>query len=124
VRHLFAFGGDGTLHSLVHSRLFGYEVFFGIIPAGGGNDFFARALNLPLDPLRAISAAFNRFFPLVLSDPHSVWRTRFYLGGGGVGLDSESPNLQIIATKTGTVASDMFRRRYMLIAIKSHNAFA
>jgi diacylglycerol kinase (ATP) len=93
VRHLFAFGGDGTLQGLVNAA-YGRDVLFGVIPAGGGNDF-ARALNLPLDPLGAISAALS-------GTPRSVdlvrvstadGATRFYLGGGGVGLDSESAKL-------------------------------
>src|SRR5215470_510628 len=51
VKLLFALGGDGTLQGLVNAA-FGHDVILGVIPAGGGNDF-ARALNLPRDPLEA-----------------------------------------------------------------------
>jgi len=37
-------------------RLIGHDVVLGVIPAGGGNDF-ARALNLPREPLAALRAA-------------------------------------------------------------------
>ena len=46
-------GGDGTLHAAIN----GFHSFercnMGIIPCGTGNDF-ATALNLPLDPVKAI----------------------------------------------------------------------
>jgi len=48
-RLLFAVGGDGTLQGLVNAA-YGHDVVLGVIPAGGGNDF-ARALNLPREPL-------------------------------------------------------------------------
>jgi len=93
VSHLFAFGGDGTLQRVVNAA-YGHDVLFGVIPAGGGNDF-ARALNLPLDPLGAISAAClgaPRLVDLVRVRTGNG-TTRCYLGGGGVGLDSESARL-------------------------------
>jgi diacylglycerol kinase (ATP) len=84
----FALGGDGTLQSLVNAA-YGKKVLFGVIPAGGGNDF-ARALDLPLQPFAALDAALSgapRAVDLVRVCA-SGGVTRFYLGGGGVGLDS------------------------------------
>jgi len=50
---LVVVGGDGTLHAAIN----GFHSFercnMGIIPCGTGNDF-ATALNLPLDPVKAI----------------------------------------------------------------------
>jgi len=89
-RLLFAIGGDGTLQGLVNAA-FGFDVVFGVIPAGGGNDF-AKALGLPRDPLGALAAA-------LAGEPRSVdlarvhtadGQERLYLGGGGIGLDAES----------------------------------
>jgi len=89
-RLLFAAGGDGTVQGLVNVA-FGHEVIVGVIPAGGGNDF-ARALGLPEEPLTALDAA-------LCGEPRPVdlvsvrtngGRRRFYLGGGGVGLDADT----------------------------------
>jgi diacylglycerol kinase (ATP) len=92
-RLLFAVGGDGTLQGLVNAA-YGHDVLLGVIPAGGGNDF-ARALNLPLEPLAALAAALSGL-PLAVDlvrvrtcDGHM----RLYLGGGGAGLDAESAEL-------------------------------
>jgi len=85
---LFSVGGDGTCQGLVNSAL-GHNVVLGLIPTGGGNDF-ARALGLPLDPIAALRAS-------LAGEPRAVdlvkvrtsdGRERFYLGGGGVGLDA------------------------------------
>src|SRR6266404_1320542 len=92
-RLLFAVGGDGTLQGLVNAA-YGHDVVLGVIPAGGGNDF-ARALNLPREPLAALRAA-------LCSEPRSVdlarVRTcdrhqRLFLGGGGLRLDADAAQL-------------------------------
>ena len=116
---LVSAGGDGTLHSVVNAA-FGSEVVFGVIPAGGGNDF-ARALDLPLKPIPAFASAIAgelRSVDLVKvcnSDGH----VRLYLGGGGVGLDSD----------TAQFASQRFhnwpgRLRYVAAAIRAFSKFA
>ena len=46
-------GGDGTLHEVINGFSNFEKVNMGIIPCGTGNDF-ANALNLPLDPLKAL----------------------------------------------------------------------
>jgi len=88
---LVSAGGDGTLHSLVNAA-FGKNVVFGIVPAGGGNDF-ARALGLPLQPFEAFEAALSgelRSVDVVKVTCISTGSERFYLGGGGVGIDSDA----------------------------------
>lgn len=47
------FGGDGTLHETINGFSNFDRVNLGIVPCGTGNDF-ATAINLPLDPIRAI----------------------------------------------------------------------
>src|SRR5215831_14963537 len=88
-RLLIALGGDGTLQGLVNAA-FGHDVVLGVIPAGGGNDF-ARALGLPREPVAALGAALRgESRPVDLARVRtSDGRTRFFLGGGGVGLDRD-----------------------------------
>lgn len=87
---LLAVGGDGTLQALVNG-VFGLPAIIGILPAGGGNDF-AAALGLPGDPLQAAQKILRgkpRLVDLVKVRT-ADGRTRLYVGGGGVGLDSEA----------------------------------
>jgi len=86
---LIAMGGDGTLQLLVREAI-GCPVCFGVIPAGGGNDF-AAALGIHTweDSVEAITAGAYREVDVV--------RVKFangeqavYLGGGGCGLDAEA----------------------------------
>lgn len=51
--NIVAVGGDGTLHEVINGFSNFDKVALGIIPSGTGNDF-ANALNLPLDPKKAI----------------------------------------------------------------------
>ena len=46
-------GGDGSLHEVINGFSDFDRVNMGIIPCGTGNDF-ASALNLPLDPVKAL----------------------------------------------------------------------
>lgn len=48
-------GGDGTLHEVINGFKDFDKVSLGIIPLGTGNDF-ANALNLSLDPVKALDA--------------------------------------------------------------------
>ena len=83
-------GGDGTFQALVNAS-FGEEVLLGVIPAGGGNDF-AAALGLPDDPVIATELMLQgveRTADLVRVQT-ADGRTRFYVGGGGAGLDAEA----------------------------------
>ena len=50
---IIAVGGDGTLHEVINGFDNFENVNMGIIPCGTGNDF-ATALNLPLDPVKAL----------------------------------------------------------------------
>ena len=50
---IVAVGGDGTLHEVINGFSDFDRVALGIIPCGTGNDF-ANALNLPLDPVKAV----------------------------------------------------------------------
>ena len=89
-RLLLAMGGDGTLQGLVNAA-YGSDVVVGILPTGGGNDF-AAALGLPRNPLAAAQAILNGRSRAVdlLRARTGDGRDRFYVGGGGVGLDAEA----------------------------------
>lgn len=51
-------GGDGTLHEVVNGFSNFEKVNLGLIPCGTGNDF-ASALNIPLDPQKALDIILN-----------------------------------------------------------------
>lgn len=89
-RLLFTLGGDGTFQELVNAA-YGSDVVLGVLPAGGGNDF-AAALQLPEEPVAAAKAIL-RGHPMRVDLAKA--RTadgcvRLYLGGGGVGIDSQA----------------------------------
>jgi diacylglycerol kinase (ATP) len=112
---LFAMGGDGTLQGLVNTA-YGHKVVLGVIPAGGGNDF-ARALNLPQEPLAALSGALcgePRFVDLArvrTGDAHH----RLFLGGGGLGLDADAAQLAGVRYRNWPG-----RTRYLAAAIHAY----
>jgi diacylglycerol kinase (ATP) len=113
-RLLFALGGDGTFHGLVNAA-FGFDVVLGVLPAGGGNDF-AAALQLPGDPVAAAEAVLRGQPKRVdLARAQTAdGRVRFYLGGGGLGIDAEAARF----------ASRAFRRlpgrsRYVASALRA-----
>jgi len=112
---LFSAGGDGTCQGLVNSA-FGHNVVLGLIPTGGGNDF-ARALGLPPDPVAALRMS-------LAGEPRAVdlakvrtsdGRERFYLGGGGVGLDAAAA--QYASTHYRNWSG---RTRYIASAIRAY----
>jgi diacylglycerol kinase (ATP) len=89
-RVLLAMGGDGTFQALANGT-FGANVVLGVLPVGGGNDF-ATALGIPGDPFKAVEAILRgtpRQVDLVRART-ADGRERFYVGGGGVGLDAEA----------------------------------
>jgi diacylglycerol kinase (ATP) len=113
-RLFLAFGGDGTFQALVNAA-YGSDAILGVLPAGGGNDF-AAALQLPEDSVAAAEA-------ILRGQPRRVdlarartadGRVRFYLGGGGLGIDAEAARY----------ASGAFRRlpgrsRYIASALRA-----
>ncbi len=55
---IIAVGGDGTLHEVINGFSNFEKVNLGIIPCGTGNDF-ARAINLPKKPIKALEIILN-----------------------------------------------------------------
>jgi diacylglycerol kinase (ATP) len=92
-RILFALGGDGTFQGLVNAA-YGADVILGVLPAGGGNDF-AAGLKLPENPVAATEAVLRGQAKRVdLARARTAdGRVRLYLGGGGLGIDSEAARL-------------------------------
>ncbi|MCE7792104.1 diacylglycerol kinase family lipid kinase [Salipaludibacillus sp. CUR1] len=78
-------GGDGTLHRAIN-ELFQYNLPFGLVPAGSGNDF-AKALNIPLQHEKAFTRILTRTpdsYDLIKVNNHLV------LSVAGVGIDAET----------------------------------
>jgi YegS/Rv2252/BmrU family lipid kinase len=113
-RLLLAFGGDGTFQALVNAA-YGSDAILGVLPAGGGNDF-AVALQLPKDPVAA-AQAFLRAQPrrVDLARARTAdGRMRFYLGGGGLGVDAEAARYA-----TGAFRRWPGRSRYIASALRA-----
>ena len=51
--NIIIMGGDGSLHEVINGFSNFENVALGLIPCGTGNDF-ASALNIPLDPIKAL----------------------------------------------------------------------
>lgn len=117
-RVLLAMGGDGTLQALVNGAQ-GQDVVLGILPTGGGNDF-AAALGLPKGPIAAARAVLEgkpRWVDLLRART-ADGRTRWYVGGGGVGLDAESARYS-----AGAYARVPGRLRYIAAGLRALCAF-
>lgn len=114
---LLALGGDGTLQGLVNAA-YGGDVRLGILPAGGGNDF-ASALGLPKNPVAAAEAILSGHTRAVdlLRVRTADGRERFYVGGGGVGLDAEAARHAIAYRRVPG------RLRYIAAALRALSEF-
>jgi diacylglycerol kinase (ATP) len=117
-RLLIAVGGDGTFHEVANVA-FGSDVVLGILPCGGGNDF-AVGLQMPTDPVKAARAMLRGKIREVdlLRARTADGRERFYVGGGGLGLDARAMRY----------ANGMFRHvpgrlRYVLSALAALRNF-
>src|SRR5579862_2367941 len=111
-RLLVAMGGDGTFHELTNAT-HGANFVLGILPCGGGNDF-AAALQIPTNPVEAARAMLRgKVSEMDLLRVRTAdGRERFYVGGGGLGLDAWAMHY----------ANGVFRRlpgrlRYVLSAL-------
>jgi diacylglycerol kinase (ATP) len=122
-RVLFAMGGDGTVQALVNAaiaeRSGESDVVIGILPSGGGNDF-AAALRLPKDPVAVVAGFRDATIRSVdvLRARTGDGATRFFVGGGGVGLDVE----------VSRHASGLYRRwpgrsRYLAAVLRAWREF-
>jgi diacylglycerol kinase (ATP) len=118
-RLLFAMGGDGTFQGLANAA-YGSDAVLGLLPTGGGNDF-AAALGLPKDFAAAVEAVLSgrpRRVDLVRARTGDG-RERLYVGGGGVGLDSEA-----VAHAAGKYRRVPGRLRYIASALRALRGFA
>lgn len=113
-RLLLALGGDGTFQGLVNAA-YGADVVVGVLPAGGGNDF-AAALGLPEDPVAAAELLLRgQLRPMDLVRARTAdGRERFYVGGGGVGIDAEAAR-----HASGALRHLPGRSRYVAAALRA-----
>ena len=123
VRLIFAMGGDGTVQAVVNAigveRTADPDVVIGVLPSGGGNDF-ASALELPIDPAKAVAplGGYAVRSVDVLRAQTGDGATRLYLGGGGVGLDVEAAR-----HASGSYRSWPGRSRYLAAALRAWREF-
>ncbi len=115
---LVAFGGDGTVQALVNAA-YGSDIVFGVIPAGGGNDF-AVGLSLPKDPVTAAEVIVQGHTKLVdIAQARTAdGRERYFLGGGGVGIDADAAKYA-----NATFCRLPGRSRYIVSALRALAGF-
>lgn len=120
---LLALGGDGSFHYLINAALevrSSADLIFGVIPAGGGNDF-ATAMGLGKSPeltLTAILSGETRRIDLIQAKTADGC-ARLYAGGGGIGLDAEA-----IKFSNGKYRHLPGRLRYILSALRALREFS
>jgi len=83
-QRIISIGGDGTIHEIANG-LAGTGVALGIIPGGNGNDF-ARTMNLPRDPQRALRCVAEARVKAV---DLGVVNGRYFVNVAGLGFDCE-----------------------------------
>ena len=83
-----AFGGDGHVNEVANG-LAGTKSALGIIP-GGTMNVFARALGIPLDPIKAIDKLEERFDEEPRSVPLGKANDRYFTFSAGCGFDAEA----------------------------------
>jgi len=115
-QRIFALGGDGTVQLLLNAVAGNAQVSIGVLPAGGGNDF-ASALGLPKDAVCAAKMILLHGQTSCLDAAHV--RTadgveRFYMGGGGMGLDAEAARYA-----SGAFRKMRGRSRYLFSAVRA-----
>jgi diacylglycerol kinase (ATP) len=85
-RPVVAVGGDGTIGVIADAMMSaGARSPLGIVPAGTGNDYAYRTIELPRDPLRCIEIALSG--PAQAMDVGRV-NGRHFLNSLGVGIDA------------------------------------
>jgi diacylglycerol kinase (ATP) len=117
-RLLFAMGGDGTFQGLANAA-YGSDALLGLLPTGGGNDF-ATALGLPKDFPSAVQAVLGgrpRQVDLLRART-ADGRARLYVGGGGVGLDTDA-----VVHAAGKYRRLPGRLRYIASALRALRGF-
>lgn len=119
---LIAMGGDGTVQLVVNEAV-AHQVRVGVIPAGGGNDF-AAALGIPKNVGEAVRVIVRGECRSVDVARVRTWAGEgavylgMYLGGGGMGLDSEA-----VRFASGKFSRWPGRLRYLASAIAALRGF-
>lgn len=85
---VIAFGGDGLVNEVANG-LAGTHAVLGIVP-GGTMNVFARALDLPLDPIEAIDAVWRNADAPPRSVPLGKMDDRYFTFAAGCGFDAEA----------------------------------
>ncbi len=90
-RRLVVAGGDGSIHEAVNGMLRSeYDLAFGVIPVGTGNDF-AKASSIPLDweqaTMRIVEAVADETKTRRID--LGVMNDRYFANGAGIGFDAK-----------------------------------
>ena len=118
-KRIFVVGGDGTFHVLINAVADYPGAVLAVLPAGGGNDL-AAALGLPGDPIEAAKRVLKGEVRLldVAHVSTADGNERRYVGGGGVGLDTEA-----VRHANGRYRNLRGRTRYVLSALRALAGF-
>ena len=85
---VIAFGGDGHINEVANG-LAGTHSSLGIVP-GGTMNVFARALGIPMDPMRAIEHLLDIVDDPPVQVPLGMMDERYFTFSAGCGFDAEA----------------------------------
>lgn len=113
-------GGDGTLNEVLNGICYPDLTTLGLIPSGSGNDF-ARAMNIPANPTKALSLILNTKSPTPINYGEAFLPNgyRRFLISCGCGFDSDvCRDAQISPLKPVLNRLHMGKLIYTLVALK------
>lgn len=92
IKNIIVLGGDGTVNEVVNGIDRFDEVLLGYIPSGSSNDL-ARSLNIPKDPITALShiltpTKFKYLDHGKISFPETEYPDRSFICSSGIGYDA------------------------------------
>lgn len=123
VKNLIIIGGDGTVNEVINGILDYNNLILGYIPSGSSNDL-ARSLNIPKDPLQALSNILKpkKFQYLDYGEmnfPKTEIKPRKFACSSGIGYDANvCLEVQVSPTKRKLNRFGAGKFIYLLIAIK------
>lgn len=84
-----ALGGDGTVNEVINGINDYEKTIFGYIPIGSSNDF-ARGMELPTDPVKALDSiiSFKELFPINIGTLEYQEKKKHFAVSAGIGFDA------------------------------------
>ena len=119
---LVVVGGDGTVNEVINGMHHFEEVFFGLIPAGSGNDL-CRGLGLSKEPVKALEAILTAREPYHMDLGHVTdgeGKQQYFAISSGIGIDADVCRMALTSKlKKGLNRLGLGSLTYVLLTIKA-----